>query len=116
MSRRRPRVPGPPRRLKPADRLDDREPGAYRTLGIIFVRLGIAEINEHAVAHVFRDKAGKAAHRIGDAAMLGGHDLAQILGIEARADSGVEPTRSQNITVSWRRSALVGPMRRRLPL
>ena len=52
--------------------------------GIIFVRLGIAEINEHTVAHAFRNKSGKAAHRIGDAAMIGAHDLAQILGIEAR--------------------------------
>ena len=75
--------------------------------GIIFVRLGIAEINEHTVAHAFRNKSGKAAHRIGDAAMIGAHDLAQILGIEARR----QRRRADQIakhTVSWRRSASGG--------
>jgi hypothetical protein len=41
---------------------------------------------------------------VADSTVKGGDDLAQILG-SSRADSGVEPTRSQNITVSTRRSA-----------
>ena len=69
---------------EPADRVDDREPGAGRALGVVLVRLGIAEINEHAVAHVFGDKTAKAADGVGDAAVVGADDLAQILGIEAR--------------------------------
>jgi hypothetical protein len=68
---------------EPADRVDDREPGASRALGVILVRLGVAEINQHAVAHVLGDKTAKAADGVGRAAMIGADDLAQILGIEA---------------------------------
>jgi hypothetical protein len=67
----------------PADRVDDREPGASRALGIVFVRLGIAEINQHAIAHILGDKTAKAADGVGHAAMVGADDLAQILRIEA---------------------------------
>src|SRR5271169_2961611 len=68
---------------EPADRLDDREPGTSRALGIVLMRLGIAEINQDAVAHTLGDKTAKAADGVGDAAMVGADDLAQILGIEA---------------------------------
>ena len=44
----------------------------------------VTEIDQHAVAHVFGDKAAKAADGVGDAAVVGADDLAQILGIEAR--------------------------------
>jgi hypothetical protein len=47
------------------------------------MRLGIAEINQHAVAHILGNKAAKAGDGVGDAAMIGADDLAQILGIEA---------------------------------
>ena len=69
---------------EPADRVDDREPGASRALGVVLMRLGIAEIDQHAVAHILGDKTAKAADGVGDAAMVGADDLAQILGIEAR--------------------------------
>jgi len=69
---------------EPADRVDDREPGARRALGVVLMRLGIAEINQHAVAHILGDKTAKAADGVGDAAVVGADDLTQILGIEAR--------------------------------
>jgi hypothetical protein len=68
---------------EPADRVDDTEPGASRALGIVLMRLGIAEIDQHAVAHIFGDKTAKAAHGVGDAAVVGADDVTQILGIEA---------------------------------
>jgi hypothetical protein len=37
--------------------VDDREPGADCLLGIVFMRLRIPEIDQHAVTHVFGDKA-----------------------------------------------------------
>ncbi len=37
-------------------RLDDGEPGLHGALGVMLVRLRIAEIGEHAVAHVFGDE------------------------------------------------------------
>ena len=69
------------------------------------MRLRVAEINQHAVAHVLGDKAIEPGDDLGDGAVIGGDDLAQILGIERAPTSAVEPTRSQNITVSCRRSA-----------
>ena len=41
-------------------RLDNGEPGLHGALGVVFVRLRIAEIGEHAVAHVFGDEAAVA--------------------------------------------------------
>jgi hypothetical protein len=35
-----------------ADRVDYRQPGPGRPLGVVLMRLGIAEINEHAIAHI----------------------------------------------------------------
>ena len=51
---------------EPADRVDDREPGARRALGVVLMRLGIAEINQHAVAHIFGNKTAKAGDDAGD--------------------------------------------------
>jgi hypothetical protein len=68
---------------EPAGRLDDREPGAGRALGVILMRLGVAEIDQHAIAHILGDKAAKAADGVGDTAMVGADDLAQVLGIKA---------------------------------
>jgi hypothetical protein len=39
--------------------------------------------------------------------VISADDLAHVLGVEARAESAVEPARSQNMTVSWWRSASV---------
>ncbi len=69
---------------KPADRLDNGQSGADRALGVVLMRLGVAEIDQHAVAHVFGDKTGEPADGVGDAAVIGPDDLAQILGVEAR--------------------------------
>ena len=48
------------------------------------MRLGIAKIDQHPIAHVFGDKPGEAGDRVGNAAVIGADDLTQILGIEAR--------------------------------
>ena len=45
-------------------RLDDGEPGPHGALGVMLVRLGIAEIGEHAVAHVFGDEAAVALDQL----------------------------------------------------
>ena len=42
-------------------RRDQLQPGPHRLLGIVLMRLRISEINQHAVAHIFGDKAVKAA-------------------------------------------------------
>ena len=68
--------------------VDAGEAGADRPLGVVLMRLRVAEINQHTIAHVFRDKAAEAPDGIGDGAVVGGDDLAIILGIEARGEFG----------------------------
>jgi len=46
----------------------------------------VAEINQHAIAHVFGDEAVEPGDGLGDGAVISGNDLAQILGIEARGE------------------------------
>ena len=64
------------------DRLDNRETAAHGALGIILMRQRVAEIGQYAVAHQSGDKATVAGHYLGDAEMIGGDDVAQVLWIE----------------------------------
>lgn len=52
------------------------------------MRLGIPEINQHTVAHIPRDIPAKTLDRLGDAAVIGADDSAQILRIEPRRQRG----------------------------
>jgi hypothetical protein len=70
------------------DSVDDRQPRPNRTLGIVLMRSRVAEINKHAIAHVFRDKAIEPGDGLGYGAVVDGDDLAQILSIEARRELG----------------------------
>ena len=46
-----------------ADRFDERQPGPHRPLGIVLVRVRIAEIDEHPIAHIFSDEAVESCDR-----------------------------------------------------
>ena len=48
----------------------------------------VAEIDQNAVAHVFRNKPVEVPDEISDGAMICSDDLAQILGIEASGELG----------------------------
>ena len=51
------------------DSLDQpRGPARTDTFGIVLMRLRVAEINQHAVAHVFRDEAVETGDSVGDRA------------------------------------------------
>ena len=54
--------------------VDDRQRGLDGKFRIAFVRLGIAEIGEHAVAQVFRDESAMAFDRLRAAPVVGGDD------------------------------------------
>jgi hypothetical protein len=71
-----------------ANRVDDTKSGADRALGIVLMGSRVAEIGEHAVAHVFRDKPVGAPDDIGNSAVVGSNDLAQILGVEPSRELG----------------------------
>ena len=48
----------------------------------------VAEIDQDTVAHVLGDKAIESGDDSGDRAVIGGDDLAQILGVEPRGQRG----------------------------
>src|SRR4029453_1674626 len=54
------------------------------TLGVILMRLRITEVDQNAVAHVFRDKATEAAHSFRNALLVPRNYFAQILRVHAR--------------------------------
>jgi hypothetical protein len=66
--------------------------------------LGIAKVHEHSIAHILRYEPAEALHSLGNALLICRNDLVQVGSM--RAESAVEPTRSENITVTWRRSAV----------
>ena len=45
--------------------------------------LRIAKVHEHAIAHVLRHEPAEALHGFGDALLIGGNDLAQVLRVHA---------------------------------
>jgi hypothetical protein len=65
-----------------ADRFDERQSRPYRALGIILVRMRIAEINEHPVAHIFGDEAVEPGDRLRDALVIGADHEAQVFRVE----------------------------------
>jgi len=46
--------------------------------------LRVAEIDQHAIAHVFRDKSTVALHRFCDTFLISRDELAQVFGVHAR--------------------------------
>src|SRR4029077_16799122 len=61
---------------------DQCQPGAYRALSIVLIRPRIAEICEHAVAHVSGNEPAKFLDLLGAAAMVRAHDFLQVLRVE----------------------------------
>src|SRR5246500_783675 len=61
---------------------DQCQPGAYRALGIVFIRPRITEICEHAVAHISGNEPAKFLDLLGAAAMVRAHDFLQVLRVE----------------------------------
>ena len=70
--------------FQPAHRLDQLQPRPYRSLGVVLVRLRIAEIHKDAVAHVFRHEPAEAPDSLGDAFLIGGNNLAEVLRVHTR--------------------------------
>ena len=79
---------GPARGLQARDRLRRGEAGAHGALGVVLVRLRPAEVGQHAVAEELGDVAALLPHRLGHGAVVGGHDLAQVLRVEPGGERG----------------------------
>ena len=72
--------------FKPPTACDQLQPRPHRPLGVVLMGLRIAEVHEHAVAHVLRHEPAEALHSLGDALLIGGNDLAQVLRVHARRE------------------------------
>jgi hypothetical protein len=74
--------------LRQAVRIEDRDRGAHRLLGVMFMRRGIAEINDQAIAQILRNKSIEPHHHIGNRFVEGTDLVAHVLRIERgpRAD------------------------------
>ena len=67
---------------------DDLEPGAGGALGAVLVRLGIAEISEHAVAHELGEETVEARDDAGAGVLVLPDQRPEILGIEPARQRG----------------------------
>jgi hypothetical protein len=52
------------------------------------VGLRIAEVDQHTIAHVLRYEAAEAINSFGDTLLIGGNDLAQVLGVHTTRKCG----------------------------
>src|SRR5262249_16957391 len=66
------------------DSVDGAQSRPHRPLGVVLMRLWVAEKNQNTVAHISRDEAIEPGDDVRDGAVIGANHLAQILGIEPR--------------------------------
>src|SRR5215467_12233112 len=70
--------------IEAADGVDRAKSGTDRPISIVFMRSGVAEIYQYAVAHILGDKPVEASDDFGNGTVISGNDLAQVLGVEPR--------------------------------
>ena len=88
----------------PADLADHRKCRAHSPLGIGLTGFRPAEVDQHAVPDVARDEAAEALDRGGHGGLILANHRVRSSGSKTE-ESAVKPTTSQNITLTWRRSA-----------
>src|SRR5579859_2183257 len=68
--------------IEPCHGRDQCQPDGYRALSVVFIRPWIAEICEHAVAHVSGNEPARFLDLLGTAAVVRTNDLPQVLRVE----------------------------------
>ena len=91
-------------RLQVPIRIEDRQPRPHGALGVVFVRGRIAEIGQHAIAQILRDHAAERLISLAQQVWKA-PTTSRCSSGSSRVESALEPTMSQNMMVSWRRSA-----------
>jgi hypothetical protein len=66
-----------------ADGSHQRKPGAHRPLGIVLMRLGIAKIGQHTIAHVLGNEATGPGNDIRATPVIGTEDFPHVFGVES---------------------------------
>src|SRR5262245_55237392 len=80
-----------------AHRLHNAQPGSYRPRGVIFMREGIAKVDEQPIAEVLGDMALIAGDHRGAGILIGSHHRAPVFRIElAGEDGGVHQITEQD--------------------
>ena len=69
-------------------RFEDREASANRALGVLLLRVRVAEINEDAIAHELGDVAIETPDSFAHRLLIGADHIAHVLGIEPRREVG----------------------------
>src|SRR6516162_429766 len=93
------------RRLERNHRRDQLQSSTHCPLGVVLMGLGVAKVDKCAIAQILRHETAKTTHSFRDALLVVRNDFARGSSGSIRAESAVEPTKSENITVTWRRSA-----------
>ena len=84
---------------------DQLQPCAHCPLCVVLVGLRIPEIHQHPITHVLCYEASEALHGLSDTLLIAADKRRRSSG-SMRAERTVEPTKSENMTVTWRRSAV----------
>ena len=69
-------------RIERPQRLDDRQSCMDSAQRVVFVRLGIAKIDEQPIAEILGDMPLKAGDHLGADLLIGPHHLAQVFRVE----------------------------------
>jgi hypothetical protein len=64
------------------------QPGSHGALGIVLVRLGVAEVDQQAVAQILGDMALVAGNHFGTGLLIGPHHLAEVFWVELAGEHG----------------------------
>ena len=75
-------------RLKAGDGSDQLQARAHRVLGIMLMGPRIAEIHQHAVAHILRHEPAEAADRVSDTSVIVRNDFPQVFRVQAGGERG----------------------------
>src|SRR5262249_2871544 len=67
---------------------DHPQSGPHGALGIVFMGLRIAKVDEEPIAEVLRDITLKLLDHLGARGLIGAHDLPEVFGIELTGQSG----------------------------
>ena len=67
------------------------QPGPHGPLGVIFVRQGVAEVDEQAIAEILGDMPLKAGDHLGAGVLIGPHHLAQVFRVELAGEARSSP-------------------------
>ena len=87
----------------------DRERGAHRALGVVFLRVRIAEKGHQPVAELFQDVAAERSHGGRGGVEVAPHQIAPVLRIELRREAG----RADEVAEHHRDRTALGVLARR---